>query len=265
MEMNRFAPALRRLAEELDLPADVRAAIILEMAADLETVYEHHLSQGLAVAEAERRAEEMVLGSSELARRLGRVHRHAWQNWTHRVAAPGRVDVLLLLAAVLPIAAVSGAVGLRAAATAAGPLIWPLLAVGVALVVVTSVEAGRLLGGRHARARSLTLLPALAAGAFVVGLLAFVLEARAMAMAFAAGATDAGSVVVHVERFGRGGALFLVGLHLGVAGALSWFILVQRAAVRVVREVDALLATDGSSPAAARAQDVLPLRRRRQT
>jgi hypothetical protein len=265
MAMNRFAPALRRLARQLDLPAAVRAAIVLEMAADLETVYEHHLRQGVGEAEAERRAEEMVLGSSEVAGRLERVHRDSWHGWPHRLAAPGRVDLLLLVAAVLPVAAISGAVGLRTAAVSAGPIVWPLVAVGVVLVVVTAVETGRMLGGRYARAQALPLLPALAAVAFALGLLAFVVEARAMAHAFAAGATDAVAMAVHIERLGKGGALFLVGLHLGVAGALSWFILVQRAAGRAVREVDALLATGAPPSAAARSPDVLPLRRRSQS
>lgn len=263
--MNRFAPALRRLAGELDLPAGVRAAILLELAADLEAVYEHHLGRGAGEAEAARRAEEMVLGSPDLARRLGRVHRNAWQTWPHRVAAPGGVDVLLLLAAVLPMVAVSAAVGVRGAAVSAGPFIWPLLAAGAVLALVTSVEAGRLLGGLPARPRTLTALPVIAFTAFALGLLAFALDARAMATAFAAGVTDPAAMVAQVERFGRGGAVFLVGLHLAGAGVLSWFILVQRAAVRAVREVDAMLAPDGSPTVAARSTNVLPLRRRRQT
>lgn len=260
--MSRFAPALRKLARELDLPAGVRGAILMEMAADLEAVFEHHRGQGLDEAEAQRRAEEMLLGAPGLGSRLGRVHRHAARLWPHGRIVPAPVDLLLLLVAVTPIAAGSVAVGLRAATSSTSLLVWPLLAVGLTMVVVASVEAGRLLGGAPPRAHSLSLLPALAAVAVGLGLLGFATEVRAMAMAFSASAADAASVVRQVERFGEAGGLLLVGLLLGVAGSVAWFILLQRAASRVEREVDALLATDASA-AAPDPSGVLPLRRRK--
>lgn len=61
--MERFAPALRRVARELDLPRAVRSPLLLEMASDLDPVFEHHRSRGVGEAEAARRAEETVLGS----------------------------------------------------------------------------------------------------------------------------------------------------------------------------------------------------------
>jgi hypothetical protein len=260
--MSRFAPALRRVAGELDLPAGVRGAIVLEMAADLEAVYEHHRRHGLEEAEAAARAEEMVLGSTEVARRLGRLHRDSWRSWPHRPVLPRRLDLLLLLAAVLPITALSGVVALGAAAASAGPFLWPLLAIGVAMVAVTAVEAGRLLGARPALGSGLHPLPVLAVVAAVLGLLAFVLETRAMAVALAAGAGGGTELLASVDGVGKGGALFLVGLLLGIGGAVAWFILIHRTAASAAREVDALLASGGPPPAGVPLPDILPLRRR---
>lgn len=50
--MDRFAAALRRVAGELDLPRAARDPLLLEMAADLEAVFEHHMARGLGTEEA---------------------------------------------------------------------------------------------------------------------------------------------------------------------------------------------------------------------
>lgn len=72
--MHRFAPALRRVARELDLPRGARATVLRELAGDLDAVYAHHRERGLGEAEAQRRAEETVLGTTQVIRRLARLH-----------------------------------------------------------------------------------------------------------------------------------------------------------------------------------------------
>lgn len=80
--MEKFAPALGRVARELDLPRGVRGPLLLEMAADLEAVFERRRACGLGEVEAARKAEEAVLGSSEVLGRLAQLHKRSWRGWS---------------------------------------------------------------------------------------------------------------------------------------------------------------------------------------
>lgn len=263
--MSRFAPALRRLARELDLPRATRAAIILEMAADLEAAYEHHRRSGAAEEEAARRAEEAVLGSSEVVRRLVRLHRGSWRGWSESMGSrlSGGADLVLVVVGVVPMLLGAGVVVARSLADPVSPFVWPLVVVGLAIGGLIAVEVGRLTGGGHGVPRGLSLLLVLSAAAPAVGLLALVVGVHTTASFLAVVEPDAATRLALLERAGRDGVLFLVGLLLGLAGMFSWFVLLNRAAVQSAREVDALLA-DGSAPGAeVRRPGIVPLVRRR--
>lgn len=262
--MDRFAPALRRVARELDLPRNVRAAIVLEMAADLEAAYEHHRRSGAGEEEALRRAEELVLGSAEVVRRLGRLHRGSWREWSESIGArlSGGSDVIPLALGVIPILALAGVVAVRVFATRAGGFGWALLALGLAIAGVVAVEAGRLIAGGRGATRALSLLLVLSMVAPVVGLLAATLGLYSAAALLATGVPDATGQLVLATRMSQAGALLPVGLLLGIAGMLSWFVLLSHASVRATREVDALLGGETVTHENG-GQDVLPFNKRR--
>lgn len=138
--MDMFAPALRRIADELDLPRRTRAAILLEMAADLEAVYEHHRRQGLPEEEAARRAEETVLASSEVIRRLGRLHRIPWRGWAEEAGErlTEGFELVLLLVCVLPALVVSALMAAWVLRAGGSPLTWLLVVTGVLMVLTTA-------------------------------------------------------------------------------------------------------------------------------
>ena len=256
--MNRFAPALRRVARELDLPKSVRAEILLEMAADLDAAYEHHRRLGAGDGEAARRAEEAVLGSSEVVRRLSRLHHASWQGWLDGIGSrlTGGADLLLLLMGVLPMLVLAAAVAARTLTTAAGVLAWILLAVGALIAGVMALE----LRGRTA---GLPLLLVLSAVAPVLGLLAVTLGLHGAASQLAGGLPDTALRIELLTQVARDGALLAVGLLLGIAGALSWFVLHTRAATSAIREVDAILAEGPPPVVGHEADDIVPLVRRR--
>lgn len=258
--MERFAPGLRRVARELDLPRRARSTLLLEMAADLEAVFEHHRTRGLSEAEAARRAEETVLGSSEVIRRLGHLHASPWRSWSEEVGArlTGGLDLILLATGVLPVVALAGGVSVWAMAAGPAPAVWAILGLGVLMAAIVATEAVRLLRGRLPRRRGLPTLLVLAALAPALGLLALVVGLHRAA---GGGQVELAAVVV------RDGAALLVGLLLGIGGLLAWFALLHREAQRAAREVDTLLEGDGrdasTSPPHDRDPITLPLVRRR--
>jgi hypothetical protein len=263
--MNRFAPALRSVARELDLPPKVKAAILMEMAGDLEAAFDHHRNLGRTEEEAERLAEAAVLGSSEVVRRLGRMHRGSWLEWSERVGERlgGGADLVLVLLAVVPMYALAGFVTLRTLAYPSSLLAWPLLAAGVAVGALIAMEAGRILGAARGAGRQLPLVLALSVVAPALGLLAAALEVHSAAGALAGGIPEAAIQLAFVEGMTRAGTLLLVGLLIGLAGALSWFVLLNRDAVRVRREVDAILEDSSGVRSELQTEGVIPLIRRR--
>lgn len=264
--MQRFGPALRRVAAELDLPRRARTALLLELAADLEDVYEHYRAAGLSEAEAARRAERMVLASPEVIRRLGRLHVNPWHGWAEEVSATlrGRLDVLLLALGVLPVLAVAIGVSVWVLAEHPSPLTTSMLLVGAVLASVSAKGAAPLLRGRSPERAALPEILVVAAIALALGLFAPVAGVWRAAAALRDGAPEQ---VLFFTVVARDGAILLAGLLLGVVGLLVWFVLLGVHARRADREVAALLSEDAGNVAAAAmvgsSDSVLPLVRRR--
>jgi hypothetical protein len=261
--MNRFAPALRRVAAELDLPAGERAPILLEMAADLETVYAHHRARGCDEAEAVRRAEEAVLGSSEVVRRLAQLHRRRWRSWSESVGnrLSRGTGLALLLLALVPILLVVGAVAARVLAGSGNIFTVLLIGVGLTIAGLATTEARRFRRGRPERALPTLLL--LSGTAPVLGLLASVLGLYTLSMELAGGAATAHTQAALAARLAHDAAVLATGLLLGLAGAFAWFVLVGRASARAAREIEALLEAGPAVRPPAETDGPIPLTRRR--
>jgi hypothetical protein len=241
--VERFGPALRRVAAELDLPRGVRAAILMEMAADLEAVYEHHRRRGSSESEAVARAEATVLGSPAVIRRLGRLHRRTLTGWCGSVGArlSRGVGLALTVAVVAAVVGIAAVVAARALSHGAVPLVLAVAAVGALILGITGVEAVRLVRGDRVRAARMPVLLVLSGLAAALGVLALTLGVHATATAMAAGAIDGAVQAWLAARVATDGAALVAGLLLGMAGVLSWFVLVNRAAAQLAGEIDALL------------------------
>jgi len=264
--MNRFAPALRRTLRELDLPRDVRAEIILEMAADLEAAYEDHRRRGATEEEARERAEDAVLGSFEVIRRLSRLHRDSGSRWSQAIGSRlGRgVDLVILLAGVLPMLVLAAAVAGRSLTSVGVVLAGPFLAMGALIAALVVAEARRTRSGlRAGRRGGLSLLLVTSAVAPALGLLALVLGLRDATSELALGAPDAAAQIELMAQVGSSGSLFAAGLLLGIAGALAWFVLRTRGLRTAEREVDDLLSRGSGPDAPLEADGIIPLAQRR--
>jgi hypothetical protein len=249
--MERFGPALRRVAAELDLPRRARTELLLELAADLDAVYGHHRARGVPEDEAARRAEATVLGSGEVIRRLGRLHGGSWRGWAEEVGPrlSGGLDLVVLAVGVLPVIGTAIGASVWVLVGRPSPSVLPILVVGALLLAVTGKEAVRLLRGRAPDRANLRTLVVLAAMAPALGLLAPVLGLRRALAGVEGVAPDQAELAAILAQEG---ATLLAGLVLGVVGLLAWLVLLELEARRGSREVDALLG-----------ESVLPLVRRR--
>ena len=82
--MSRFNIFLHRTGERLALPKATRSLILVEIAADLEDLFNHYVQEGLSEDEAAARAEEKVDMSDEALVELVRIHSDA-RGWTDRI------------------------------------------------------------------------------------------------------------------------------------------------------------------------------------
>ena len=241
--MHRFAPALRRVARELDLPASARARILQEMAADLDAVYAHYRARGVEEAEAQQRAEESVLGTADVVRRLARLHRHSWRVWSESMAnrLSSGVDLLMLLLGVGPVLAAAAVLSVRTAAVSGGTLGWVTSAAGILIVVALCTSIMRAARHRDVSSAVLESLAVAGTAAFALGVLAVAFGLHATAATLASGPLTLPDVATLSARMMRYGTLAAVGLLLAIAALFAWFLLLGRQAARLAREVDALL------------------------
>ena len=68
--MRRIAEVLKQVSDGLDLPQPTKSRILLEMAGDLEDLYQHHLSQGFdeaAAASTGERANSLAIPAVAVA------------------------------------------------------------------------------------------------------------------------------------------------------------------------------------------------------
>lgn len=265
--MERFRPALRRLAAELDLPRRARSELLLEIAADLHAVYEHHRARGLSEDEAARRAEAMVLASSEVIRRLGRLHSRPWRGGVEvlGVRVRGGLDLTLLLAGVVPAFAMAVGASVWSLAAHPSPPAWAVLAVGALMATIAVKEASRLLDRRPPLRSSLPSLLVLSAMAPALGLLASILGVQRMVIGLGGRGMGAADLLVAAAP---DLATLLAGLLVGIVGLLLWFLLLELGARRAADEVDALLGEDVPGPvlsdAVGTSGTVIPIATRRQ-
>jgi hypothetical protein len=266
--MMRFRTELRRAAGELDLPRPARDEILMELAADLEAAFEDQRRRGLGEAEAARRAEEMVLGSGEAVRSLERLHSGRGEGWAHGAGArlTEGTGIVLLAFAVLPV--------LSFAAGTAAPILfrsvgrpsswllaWLVFAIAAGIAILVAREGARIAHRRTPTRTGPALVVMLSVLAPALGLLALALGLHSAGTALASGAADPAAPTLFLEQIAGDGALFAIGLLVGIVGALSWFVIQNRAWVLATREVDTLL-NGFASPPDPRRIGVIPLTRR---
>ena len=108
--MSRFAPLLRRTGQRLEIPQPARSRVLLELAGDLEDLYDLYLQRGLDEVEAARRVEEKFAVSDDVLIQLTRLHQSALRRWLDRLSeqAQTRWERSILAAVIQFVVVVTG-------------------------------------------------------------------------------------------------------------------------------------------------------------
>ena len=137
--MKRFARELRKIHRMLDIPQPSRSRVVLEIAADMEDLYEHYIARGLDEEEAAARTIETFDLSAEPIAAIADVHAPPFRRFLDRFPARTRgiAERTALVIATAPVALI----GYRLARSGGmfedtGAWIWPLLAGTVAVVAL---------------------------------------------------------------------------------------------------------------------------------
>ena len=232
--MSRFTATLRGIHERLDLPEPDRSRIVLEIAADLEDLYEALREQGLGEEEAARRAEETLdLGEEALAE-LVQIHRSLISRLLGRISAQAqtRWERALLTVGVIFIASYTG----RALVSAdllenATGFVWPVLGISLATLALAVFKAYDLYIKKDCDTRRLRagIHPLLAGGllSLLAGLVGTIYGAYRAAVHSAAEIERA--VLLFVDWSLGSSALMIISLDVAIAAGIVWFVLMNRA------------------------------------
>jgi len=231
--MSRFAGRLREISDKLDLPQPDKSHILLEIASDLDDMFQFYRGKGLGEEEAAKRAVEKLDLSDEALRELVEIHESGMRKLLGRISEQvrSRWERVLLAMAVILIAAYSGRQVLSAQLyTQASRFVWPILIFALAALVITIWQVYRLFIKKDHDIRTLGVgLPwLLAAGAasLLVGLMGMMYEFHRSAL-MAIDEVDR-SLVFLVETALRCSAMMMVGLVTAIAIGIVWFALMNK-------------------------------------
>jgi hypothetical protein len=139
--VSRFAATLSQTSRRLNLPQHITSRVVLELAADLEDLFEHYTAQGLSEEEATERALEAAELSDEAVARLVEVHASPTGRLVERLEERTRTPwerLILLLIALFVVIGIGSEMLTGGFFSDASPFLWPVAAAtatGFALVL----------------------------------------------------------------------------------------------------------------------------------
>jgi hypothetical protein len=232
--VNRFADILKRTGDRLDLPQPEKSRILLEIASDLEDLYDLYRGPGLDEEEAARRAGEKLAVSDEALAQLVQIHESSFRKLLSRISdqAQTRWERVLLTALVVFIALFAGRELFSSQLYArAGIFAWPILAVGLMTVFVAvfrfyALYIKRDHDIRRLRAGLAWLIAGGCAG-IVIGMYGAVIETYRAVRASIANIEM--SLQYTIACALRCSAMLIVSLLTATAAFCLWFVLVNKA------------------------------------
>jgi hypothetical protein len=229
--MSRFNVFLHRTGDRIGLPTATRSLILVEIAADLEDLFQHYLHQGMSEEEAASRAEEKVDMSDEVLLELVRIHSDA-RGWAERIVQRAqpfweRIAMAMIVLFLVVISSIEANWNpMRHTAI----FIWPVLAIFVALVTFFVVQLVRMSNGPSPRRlrESLATPIFLGTASVVVGFVGFGIDMYQTLMRMSANPEQAAPLFARVLL--EGTSTLMVALIVALVGAIVWFILAGRVA-----------------------------------
>jgi hypothetical protein len=229
--MSRFDEFLHQTGERLALPKATRSLILVEIASDLEDLFQFYLQQGMTEEQAAARAEEKVDMSDAALAELVRVHSDV-RSWTERIGLGAQAFLECIAMTLLVLFFVAAA-----ATSADGRVlahltryIWPILGILLLLVVTFTVQVTGFSGRPHPRRlRERLATPLfLGAGSVVVGFLSAGVQLYRALMRMAGRPEEAGAVFAQAVLGST--ATVACALLVALIAGFLWFVLAGRVA-----------------------------------
>ena len=229
--MSRFNSFLHRTGERLALPKATRSLILVEIAADLEDLFNHYVEQGLSEEEAAAKAEEKVDMSDEALTELVRIHSDS-RGWSDRIVRRARpfwerIAMAVIVLFFILTSALDHGVRPLAHRTV---FFWPILGILIVLIVVFVVQMIRLSDPSNLRRLRDSLATPLFLGAasVVVGLAGAGIDLYRSLMRMVADPENAAPIF---SRAALGTTATLsIALLVALAAGVAWFYLAGRVA-----------------------------------
>lgn len=229
--MSRFNAVLHRTGDRIGLPAATRSLILVEIAADLEDLFQHFLSQGLSEDEAAARAEEMVDLSDAALAELVNVHSDA-RGWAERIVQRSqpfweRIAMALIILFFVAVAAVEPNWDLMLHTSM---FIWPVLAILGILMIFVAFQLFRGWNGASPRRLRENLATPLFLGAAsaLAGFVGFGIGMYSTLQRMAADPQHAGGLFARAVLSGT--STLMMALLVTLVAAVVWFFLAGRVA-----------------------------------
>jgi len=229
--MSRFNVFLHRTGERLALPKATRSLILVEIASDLEDLFQHYLHEGLSEEEAAAKAEEKVDMSDEALAELVRIHSEA-RGWSDRIVRrmqPLWERVAMDLIVLFFVASLALGAGIKLFVHYSA-FLWPILGIFVVLAVVFIVQMARFSDHPSPRRlrESLATPLFLGAASLVVGFAGTGIEFYRTMMRMAGDPEHAAPLFAKFVL--EGTATLAVALLVAIAAGIAWFFLAGRVA-----------------------------------
>lgn len=138
--MKQFTPLLKSINKRLDLPQPTKSRIILEIAADLDDLYQLYLSRGLEENEAAQKAEEKIDLTDEALNELVQIHQSLFRKLLDKISAQAqsRWEKVAFIFMLLFIVAISvQAIFSTQFLSQASKWIYPVLGMSIAAILIS--------------------------------------------------------------------------------------------------------------------------------
>jgi membrane protein YdbS with pleckstrin-like domain len=226
--VNRFSDTLRHIDQRLSLPEPAKSRVLLEIAADLEGLYEHFSGQGQDDEQAAALALEHAELSDAALKRLVEVHASSPGRFIERLSertASGWERLLLGVVVLFLVIVVGREILTWQLFAGASVFIWPLAGVAVIGLILILWKAYELLVKPDLRRlrRGLRSLLALSVLSVLLGWFGFLLEMHSAALRV--GTTALSLAHESVMCIARVAPMISFCLVVAVVLAVAWFVL----------------------------------------
>ncbi|MFQ5604648.1 MAG: hypothetical protein ACE5HS_15365 [bacterium] len=231
--MNRFAPFLKEVNEKLNLPQPTKSRILLEMAADLEDLFNYFRESGLDEAQALQKTEEMLRTNDETLAELVQIHDTGFRKFLNKLSEQAQTRwerVCLVLLFLFLFFFVGREIFSFRFFSNASHFIWPILGISLAMTVLATSKIYRLFIKKDHRIRKLhsglSTFLFLCGSSLMIAVGGFLVELYQTAGKIMRDSEHAFHYII--EWLSKGSALIIVSAFITIFAAILWFIFLIR-------------------------------------